>query len=147
MVFTRSRRWMMAALLGLVVMLGSSALAQEGGLEVGIDGLHRNMMSQLAGIWVLLMQGVAQDPGFLETTEGEDLVARQEALMEIRWMIMEGMAPPEREGMGMGMGSAGTFEFVSWIELDRTYWALDTRTGQMHPRECPPPPGEDEMEE
>ena len=135
MVFARSRLCIVVAVLAIVVLLSSSAFAQEGELEVGLDQLHRGMMAQFAGVWAGLVQGVAQDPEFLDTAEGQDLVARQEALMEIRWMMMEGMRGPEREGMGMG--AAGTFQFVSWIELDRTYWALDTRTGQMHPRECP----------
>ena len=57
---------------------------------------------------------------------------------------MEGMAPPHREmGMDDRPGSEGCFEFVSWLELDRTYWVLDTRSGRMQARECP----EREMDE
>lgn len=142
MVAARGRTWLVVALLGMMVLLASSAFAQEGELEVGLDQLHRGMMAQLAGVWAQLVQGVAQDPAFMETAQGEELVARQEALMEVRWMMMEGMAPPEREDSATGV--AGTFEFVSWIELDRTYWALDTRTGEMLARECPETPERDE---
>ena len=133
-----------ALCLVFVGLLATAAPAQEGDMELGIDQLHRGMMAQLAAVWSGLVQGVAQDPEFLDTAEGQDLVARQGALMEIRWMMMEGMAPPHREmGMDDRSGPAGTFEFISWIELDRTYWVLDTRTGQMHPRECPEPPMEE----
>jgi len=146
---TMTRRiWMLTAVAALCVLavglLTTAAPAQEGELEIGIDQLHHNMMSQLAGIWSQLVQGVAQDTEFLDSAQGQALMERQEALMQIRWMMMEGMSPPGREmGMDDRPGSEGCFEFVSWIELDRTYWVLDTRTGRMHPRECP----EREMDE
>ncbi len=125
--------------------LCTSVFAQEGAGEMGIDRLHQQMMQQLAAVWTQLVQGVAQDPGFMETAAAEELLQRQEALMAIRWGMMEAMTGPERGAQEMG--PAGTFQFVSWIELDSTYWALDTRTGQMHPRRCPEPPMDEEMAE
>ncbi|MCD6361046.1 MAG: hypothetical protein J7M38_09295 [Armatimonadetes bacterium] len=137
-----------AGLCPLVIGLTATAApAQEGELEMGIDQLHRNLMAQLAGVWSQLVQGVAGDPGFLETAEGQNLLARQEALMQVRWMMMEGMAPPRPEGaMDDRPGGEGAFVFVSWIELDRRYWVLDTRTGRMYARECPEAP-QDEVED
>ena len=116
---TMTRRiWMLTAVAALCVLavglLTTAAPAQEGELEIGIDQLHHNMMSQLAGIWSQLVQGVAQDPEFLDSAQGQALMERQEALMQIRWMMMEGMSPPGREmGMDDRPGSEGCFEFVS----------------------------------
>ena len=122
------------------------AFAQGEGPDVTIDRLNALIMQQLAGVWSQMVQVVTQDPGFMDTEQWQALMARQQALIGIRYAMAEGMRGPGPGGpeMGPGTGPGGTYQFVSWAEADRTYWVLDTRNGRMLLRETPPPPERDE---
>lgn len=131
----------LAALCLMLVWTAAPAAAQEPGPDMSIDRLHHQIMTQLVAVWTQMAQLVGEDGDFLATGQWESLMARQQALIGLRYAITESLRGPEPEGMNAG--AAGTFQFISWIELDRRYWVLDTRTGQMHPRACPPPPEDD----
>ncbi len=131
-------------LLGAMLLTAASLLpaataaAQEPGPGPGLDRLDHLLMTQLVAVWTQMLQGVSQDPQFLTTAEGQALLQRQQALTQVRLMMMEALrAPQPRAPEG---GGPGTFDFVTWIELDRRYWVLDTRTGLIYARDSPPPP-------
>jgi len=140
----RARRWPWRTPLGAVTLafvvavswgLTASSVSAQPQAAVGVDRLNDQIMGALVGVWSQLVQGVMENPGFLDTAQAEELLLRQEALMEIRWGMMEAMRGPGDEGRGPG--AVGAYEFVSWFEGERTYWVLDTRTGRVVVREWP----------
>jgi hypothetical protein len=125
--------------------LTASSVSAQPEAAVGVDRLNEQIMSVLVGVWSQLVQGVMEDPGFLDTAKAEELLARQEALMAIRWGMMETLRGPREEGGGPG--GVGAYEFVSWFEMDRTYWVVDTRNGRLQFREAQEIPMEEAEEE
>ncbi|MFQ6133874.1 MAG: hypothetical protein ACE5R4_17665 [Armatimonadota bacterium] len=107
----------------------------EGGEPMEPEVLHHQLVQQLVGVWSQVAWGVAQDPMFLETPEAEALMTKAETLRMIRHEMWEALEPP---GGPPGPEDNGRFQFVEWIVEGVNYWVLDTRTGEMHPREAPP---------
>ena len=140
----RARRWPWRTPLGAVTLafmvavswgLTASSVSAQPQAAVGVDRLNEQIMGALVGVWSQLVQGVMENPDFLDTAQAEELLLKQDALMDIRWGMMEAMRGPRDEGRGPG--AVGAYEFVSWFDANRTYWVLDTRTGRMDARECP----------
>lgn len=122
---------------GMVVgpLSGPAGWAQPPGPFADPGALHRQLIGQLVEAWSEVAQRVAQDPMFLESPEAEPLMMRAETLGMISRQMMAALRPAEA---GPGPAENGRFQFVEWIAPQATYWVLDTRTGEMHPREAPP---------
>ena len=140
----RARRWFWRIPLGartlvsVVVVawwLTASSVSAQSEAALGVDRLNDQIMGALVGVWSQLVQGVMKDPGFFDTAQAEELLFKQEALMDIRWGMMEALRGPMDEGGGPG--AVGAYQFVSWFDANHTYWVLDTRTGRIVVREWP----------
>ncbi len=123
----------------LVVLLPARmAMSQEVAAEKTrtlVEELEDRLVSELARTWFRVVEGVADDPGFLESPEGQALLMQCEALQMIYHQMRETLKPDRGR---QGPQEPGRFQFVDWLDPGLRYRVFDTTTGEIQVREARP---------